>query len=306
MPHDHSHIDPSTGDRRVALALALNGGLTLVQFVGGLLAGSLALVADALHNFSDALSLALAYGARRLARRPASAQMPFGHGKIETIAALINYIALIILGLWLIRAGIGRISDPQPVSGWIVIALALVALIVDGVTAAMTFRLSRDSANIRAAFLHNLADAMGSVAVILAGIGMVAFGWSWIDPLVTLLIAGYILWLALGEIGGILRALMLGAPDNIDPHIVINALRAVPGVADLHNVRLWQLREGKAAFDAHLALTVEGWTDAVTVRDAARQLLSEQFAITETTLEIEPHGSCANPADFGYGPAPDT
>lgn len=305
MAHDHAHIDLNAGDRRITLAIAVNAGLTLLQLIGGLISGSLALIADALHNLSDALSLALAFGARKWARRPASAQMPFGHGKIETIAALINYVTLILLGLWLIHSGIERFMDPQPINGWIIILLAAVALVVDVITAAMTFRLAKDSANIRAAFLHNVADAMGSVAVIIAGIAMIALGWSWIDPLVTLLIAGYILWLTVGEIGSVIKSLMLGAPDDIAAQDVIAAVQAVPGVAELHNVRLWQLREGKAAFDAHLALTVDGWADAVRVRDQAKQVLADQFSITDTTLELEPDGACENPAPFGYGSAGD-
>lgn len=302
MPHDHHHhVDPDAGDSRVALAVGVNLGLTVAQVIGGLVSGSVALLADAAHNFSDALSLILAYGARRLARRPASASMPFGHGKIETIAALINYLTLLVLGLWLIAEGIGRLADPQPVAGWIVVALAGLALAVDGVTAALTFALSKDSANIRAAFLHNLADALGSVAVIVAGTLILMFGWTWADPLITLLIAGYILWMALGEIGGVIRALMLGAPEGIAPQEVEQALSALPGVADVHNQRLWQLREGVTAYDAHLALRVTHWAEAIATRDAARTLLAERFGITHATLEIEPAGACQSPAAWGYG-----
>lgn len=303
MPHDHHHhhVDPDAGDRRVFFAVAINIGLTLLQLIGGLFAGSMALIADAVHNFSDALSLILAYGARKLARRPATEAMPFGHGKIESIAALINYLTLIVLGLWLVSAGVDRLANPRDVAGGLVILLALVALVVDALTAALTFALSKDSANIRAAFLHNVADALGSVAVIIAGLCVLAFGWNWADPLITLVIAGYILWMALGEIGGVIRSLMLGAPEELDPQEVIGALQEVPGVADIHNVRLWQMREGVAAFDAHLALTVDGWADAITVRDYARHLLHERFGIEHCTLEIEPDGSCPRPALFGYG-----
>lgn len=301
--HHHHHVDPDAGDRRVAIAVAVNLGLTIVQFVGGLVAGSVALLADAVHNFSDALSLILAYGARKIARRPATSAMPFGHGKIETVAALINYFTLFLMGLWLVAEGIERLANPQPVAGWIVVALAGVALVVDGVTAALTFALSKDSANIRAAFLHNLADALGSVAVIVAGLLILLFGWNWADPVITLLIAGYILWMALGEIGGVIKALMLGAPEGTDPKDVEAALLEVPGVVDVHNQRLWQMNEGNAAFDAHLALSVENWADAMTVRDYASVMLAQKFGITHTTLAVEPVGSCETPATYGYDAA---
>lgn len=287
MPHDRSSRPLSAG----LLALALTGGLTLVQVIGGLLSGSLALIADALHNAAQVLRLALAHGTRRLPPE----QMPAGQDKVETLSALIRCIILITLGLYLIRAGIGRISDPQPVSGWGVIALALVALIVDAITAAMTFHLPRKRAAIRAAVVHMLPNAAGSIAILLAGGAMLIFGWSWIDPLVTLGIAGYILWLALGEVADILRTAILGPPRDIDPQAVGTALRAVPGVVDLYTPRLRRLHKGKAGFNAHLALNVDGWTDAVTVRDYAKQVLAEQFSITDAMLDIEPYSPATPP-----------
>ena len=165
MPHDHHHhghgghhygLDAHSGDRRVAWAVAINVGLTVAQIAGGLVAGSVALIADGVHNFSDAAALVLAFGARRLARRGADSAMSFGWARAEVVAALINYVSLVIVALWLMAEAAGRLIDPPGVEGWIVIWLAALALVIDLGTAALTFSLSKQSVNIRAAFCTTL------------------------------------------------------------------------------------------------------------------------------------------------------
>ncbi len=166
MPHDHghAHIDPQSGDRRVSIAIWANGLLTVAQIVGGILSGSLALIADALHNFSDMASLVIAFFARKIARRPADKRMTFGYGRVEIVAALINYTTLILIGFYLIYEGGMRMIDPPEVQGWTVVILGGVALVVDTLTALLTYSMQKGSVNIRALFLHNLSDALASVA----------------------------------------------------------------------------------------------------------------------------------------------
>ena len=137
MPHDHghAHMDPASGDRRVSVAIWANALLTVAQIVGGILSGSLALIADALHNFSDMASLLIAFAARKIARRPADEDMTFGYGRVEIVAALINYTTLILIGFYLIYEGAMRMIDPPQVQGWTVVILGIVALIVDSLTA---------------------------------------------------------------------------------------------------------------------------------------------------------------------------
>ena len=214
------------------MAIAVNFILTLAQIEGGILSGSIALIADALHNLSDAFSLVIAFWARRVARRPPDADMTFGYARVEDVAALINYTALILVGFWLGAEAVLRFLDPQPVQGWIVVILAGVALVIDAATAVLTYRMAKDSVNIRAAFLHNLADALGSVAVIIAGGAILMFGWTWIDPLVTLGIAGYILWMGLTEIGPVIRTLMLGRPEGLRIETVRDQVAKVNGVTN--------------------------------------------------------------------------
>jgi len=305
MPHDHSHhhhahIDPDAGDARVAWAVAVNLGLTLAQVIGGILSGSLALIADALHNFSDAIALIIAFFARRIARRPADAHMSFGYGRAEVVAALINYTTLILLAVYLAYEGVLRILDPQPVDGWIVVWIAAIALVVDLITAALTYSMSKDSMNIRAAFLHNLADALGSVAVIVAGTLVLLYQWTWVDPAVTLLIAGYILWHVRSEIGDVIRVLMLGSPPSLDPSAVVARMRDVDGVADIHHVQLWQMQEHQAALQAHVVIDAGAWGQADAIKSALKQRLSDEFDVAHSTLELEcAVHACDAPALYG-------
>jgi cobalt-zinc-cadmium efflux system protein len=300
--HGHHHVDLEAGDRRVAGAIAVNLALTLAQIVGGLVSGSLALIADALHNLSDAMSLIIAFAARKIARRPADAEMTFGYGRAEVVAALVNYTTLILIGLYLGYEAIARLFAPEPVAGWIMVWIAGLALVVDLVTAALTYSMSKDSVNIRAAFLHNLADALGSVAVIVAGVAVLVFGWAWVDPVVTLGIAGYILWMSLAQIGGVIRILMLGAPPDLDTRAVLGHLHEVEGVASVHHVHLWQMQENEPALDAHVAVHEGRWSEADAIKSRIKRSLSERFGIGHVTLEMECAAhACQGAEAIGHG-----
>lgn len=286
MAHHH-HEDRGAGDWRVGLAIVVNLGLTLVQVIGGVFAGSLALVADALHNFSDAISLIIAFAARKIARRASDQSMTFGYGRVEVVAALINYTTLIVLGVYLIYEAVMRFVEPQSVDGWLVVVIAGAALLVDAATAVLTYTMSKTSVNIRAAFLHNLADALGSIAVIVAGTLIILYDWRLIDPLVTLLIAAYILWMSFSEIRGVIRILMLGSPPEIETEKVIDAVRAVEGIANVHHAHFWQMEEHENAFDAHLVIAEGAWSRADAIKEDARSVLRGLFGISHATLEIE-------------------
>lgn len=306
MPHDHSHnhheIDPNVGDRRIVLAVLVNVALTVAQIIGGLFAGSLALIADALHNLSDAISLVIAFGARRIARRPADETMTFGYGRAEVVAALINYTTLILLGVYLAYEAAWRLYAPQPVEGWTVVIIAVIALIVDAATALLTFAMSKNSANIRAAFLHNVADALGSVAVIFAGTVILLYDWRLADPLVTLLISAYILWHAFAEIGGVIRILMLGSPSDLDISEVSQEVGEVSGVASLHHLHLWQMQEHEAALEAHVVIEAGCWEQADAIKGRIKSLLAERFDIHHSTLEMECAAhACNDPQLIGHG-----
>ena len=306
MPHDHSHahIDPKSGDRRVSVAIWANGLLTVAQIVGGILSGSLALIADALHNFSDMASLVIAFAARKIARRPADERMTFGYGRIEIVAALINYTTLILIGFYLIYEGGMRMIDPPEVQGWTVVILGGVALVVDTLTALLTYSMQKGSVNIRALFLHNLSDALASVAVIVGGSLIILYDLRWVDPAITIGIALYILYLAFTEIGGPIRTLMLGSPPDLDCESVIDAMRGAEGVADVHHVHLWQMQEHEVALDCHVVLTGKGWASIESTKQRIKDTLRDRFGIAHSSLEFE-HEDCAHEdADlYGHGTA---
>lgn len=287
MAHDHAHIDPESGDRRVSIAIWANALLTVAQIVGGILSGSLALIADALHNFSDMASLVIAFAARKIARRPADARMTFGYGRIEIVAALINYTTLILIGFYLIYEGAMRMINPPEVAGWTVVIVGGVALAVDTLTAMLTYSMQKGSVNIRALFLHNLSDALASVAVIFGGALIILYDMRWVDPAITIGIALYVLYLALSEIGGPIRTLMLGSPPDIDDQAVIEMLRSVGGVHDVHHIHFWQMQENVAALDLHVVLEVEAWSQLEYIKDTIKRQLKEDFDITHSTLEFE-------------------
>ncbi len=272
----------------------------MAQIAGGLVSGSLAMIADAIHNLSDAVSLVIAYGARRIARRPADAEMTFGYGRAEVVAALINYTTLIVIGLYLLYEAAMRFADPQPVEGWLIVIIAGIALIVDAVTAALTYAMSKSSVNIRAAFLHNVADALGSVAVIVAGTLILLYDWRLIDPLVTVLIAGYILWQSFREIGPVIRILMLGSPPEIETDAVLDTVRGIDGVMGIHHAHFWQMDEHRAALDAHVVIAEGRWSDADAVKERIKAALADRFDIEHTTLELEcARHACDDPSEFG-------
>lgn len=309
MPHDHphgrhhTHVTAQTGDRAIAAAVAINLGLTVAEIIGGVLSGSVALIADAVHNLSDAASLLIAWGARKVARRPTDATMTFGYKRAELVAALINYTTLIVIGLWLAWEAADRFMNPRPVEGGLVIAVAALALVVDAVTAWLTYRLSKESLNIRAAFLHNLADALGSVAVIAVGVLVVLFDWSLADPLVTLGIAGYILWMALGEIRAVIRILMLGSPPGIEPTEVLAEMTAVEGVENVHHLHLWQISENVTSLEAHVVTAGTSLEAVARVKSDLRAMLAARFGIAHVTLDTERPGEpCADAGQPIGGP----
>ena len=255
--------------------------------MGSIISGSLSLIADASHNFSDAISLIIAFGARRLAGRPSDETMTLGYVRAEIVAALINYTTLIVIGLYLVYEAVMRFFEPQPIAGWIIIIVAGIALAVDVITALLTYAMSKSSMNIRAAFLHNVADALASVGVIVAGTLILLYDWQIIDPIVTLMIAGYILWQAFTEIGASIQMLMLGVPPDVDAREVVDSLRSVQGVDRVHHVHVWAIDEQHNALEAHVVVADDAAQDIEAIKRQMKALLRERFSIGHTTLEME-------------------
>lgn len=285
--HHHHHHAGDTGETRLIWALLVNVLLTVVQIVGGVVSGSLALVADALHNLSDAGSLGVALIARRIAKRPADELRTFGYQRAELIGALINLTALILIGLYLIYEAIIRFFNPEPIEGWLVVYVGGFALVVDIVTAMLTYAMSKHSLNIRAAFLHNVADALGSVAVIVAGSLILLYGWTIADLICTLLIAAYVLWHGWSEIKHTIRILMQSTPLDIDLAELVHTLESEEGVKSLHHVHVWDIDEQRRSLEAHVVIDPEDAGRIEDIKQRIKQRLADRYQVRHSTLEFE-------------------
>lgn len=291
MSSHHHHHPTAEGEasesneRRLLWAVGANMLLTVAQVLGGIVSGSLSLIADALHNFSDAASLLIALVAVRVGRKPPDKFKSFGYKRAETIAALINLTTLIIIGLYLTFEAIKRFFSPETIEGWTVVIVAGIALIVDIFTALLTYAGSKRSLNIKAAFLHNVTDALASVGVIVTGVLILCYEWVWTDAVMTLIIASYVLWQSSREMPKVIHLLMEGTPEGIAIAEVIDAMQSIEGVNNVHHVHIWQLDEQRNALEAHVVL--DGRDEMDDTKYMLKSLLSDRFHIAHSTLEFE-------------------
>ncbi|MEQ9662604.1 MAG: cation diffusion facilitator family transporter [Parasphingopyxis sp.] len=285
MSAGHDHGSENMSDARLWWAVAVNVLLTFAQIVGGIFSGSLSLIADALHNFSDAAALGLALFARKIGRRPADKLMTFGYARAELVAALINLTTLIIVGFYLIVEAIDRFIDPQPVGGWTVVIVAGFALIVDIVTALMVYAGSKKSLNIKAAFLHNVSDALASVGVIVAGVLIILYDLYVADLIMTLVIAAYVIYQGFSIMPRTVRLLMGAVPDDVEFDHIVRALEETRGVSTIHHVHVWSLDEHSRALEAHIVPADTSLERFEELKASLRRMLSERFAIRHATLE---------------------
>ena len=289
MSGTHHHHHESNSDKSLLVAVTINVFLTLAQVIGGIISGSLSLVADALHNLSDAASLGIALFARKISRKPADEFKSFGYQRAEVIAALINLTLLITISLYLIYEAIWRIVEPQAVTGWIIILVAGIALIIDMITASITFKMSKDSINMKAAFLHNLSDALASIGVIIAGTLILLHEWYWVDTLIAFLIAGFVLWQGLMLLPKTIHLLMEGTPEKLSSEDIKLAAKEISEVEDIHHIHIWHLDEHRIALEAHVVVTADKLKEVEAIKDKLKLLLKDKFKITHSTLEFEHH-----------------
>ncbi|MGD9649551.1 MAG: cation diffusion facilitator family transporter [Dongiaceae bacterium] len=282
--HNHHQAARDMTNTKLSVAVVINVGLTVAQIIGGIFSGSLALIADALHNFSDAASLLLAVIARRIAKRKPDSKRTYGYQRVETIAALINLTSLILIGFWLGTEAIIRFIEPEPVEGWTVIIVAGIALIIDAATAALTWKEPKTSQNIRAAFLHNIADALSSVGVMIGGALILLYGWTIVDPIITLVISAYVMLQAVKEFPAVLNLLMDGTPEGINPEAIIHDMQQLKGVSSVHHVHMRRLDEQRNALEAHVVIADLKSMEEV---KASLKTLLINHNIQHSTIEFE-------------------
>lgn len=283
MAHVHNH---SHGGKNLGLAILVNILLTVLQFVAGIVSGSLSLVADALHNFSDAGSLVVAFMAKRIGGRQADDKLSYGYKRAEILGALINSTTLIIVGVFLCYKAVTRYFDPQPIDGWIVVWVAAIALIVDALTAFLTYKAgAKTSMNIRAAFIHNVSDALASVVVIVAGTLIILYEFYIVDLIATVAISVYVIYHGYDLMKKSIRILMQAVPENIDLKKVRQRLMQLSAVKDANHIHFWQLDENKTFFEGHIIIEQSSSRDQVSKE--IKEILKAEYSVQHATLEIK-------------------
>ncbi len=283
MGHDHSFEKNS---KRLHVAIFINVVLTVVQVIGGILSGSLSLMADALHNLSDAGALLVAVIARKIGGLPANSKHSYGFKRAEILGALINSTTLIIVGAYLCYEAIVRYFNPAPIDGWIVVIVAGIALVIDVATAVLTYMAGgKENLNIRAAFIHNVSDAFASIAVIVAGSLIILYQYYIIDLIATVCISAYVIYHGVILMKKSIRILMQAVPDNINLDSVREQLLEVEDVIDADHIHLWQLDDTTTFFEGHVQIAKNG--DSSTIRNRIRDTLVERFQIDHSTIELK-------------------
>lgn len=287
MEHHHHH-HPVSG-KNLLLTIVLNVIITIAQLIGGMVSGSLALLSDAVHNFSDVLSLVVSYVANWLTRkRKQTLTQTFGYKRAEIVAAFFNAATLIVIAIFLIVEAIGRFTHPQEVSGNIVILLALLGIIANGLG---VFFLQKDASynlNMQSAYLHLLTDMLTSVAVMIGGLLMKYFGWFWIDPVLTMIISIYLIYMSWRIFIESLKILMLFAPDELVMQDIEKAVVAIEGIKNIHHVHIWQLNDKEIHFEAHIEFDNDIALSEFDVKcEQIEHLLHDRFDIHHTNLQPE-------------------
>ena len=286
-----SKKEEKRSDYTLIFAFLINILLSIFQIIGGILSGSLSLIADALHNFSDAITIGLGLFARIIGRRPADKIRSFGYKRAEMIAAFINVISLIIIGFFLIYEAILRFIEPSVISGKLVIIVASIALIVDLATTIITAYLSRESTNMKVVYLHNLTDTLASVGVIIGGFFILKYEMYWIDTFLTLLIAIYILLQSFLLTPDILNFFMDGTPKGINIDQIKKKVEEIDHVLDIHDIHVWGIDEEQNALEAHVIVEVSELKEVEKLKFQIKEILDKSFNISHSTLEFEPNSN---------------
>lgn len=291
----HHHHDAEEHNRPeektvfyLTISFAINLLLSGVEIAVGIFSGSIALIADALHNTSDACSILIAVLAFKIGRKKANAQFTYGYQRAELIGGFVNLILLFISGVYLAYEGIARLITPEPIQGLPIILVSVLALIIDAATAKLSHTHAHTSTNMRMVFLHNLADAFGSIGVIISGICVLAFNWTYVDGLMALIIAAYMIVQTVISFPQVVRILMNAVPANLELEAIRAAIAAIEGVVDVHHLHLWNISEHAVSLECH----VVGKNFALVPR--IQRMLHDEFDIEHATIQLEDEpDSCA-------------
>ena len=289
MEHNHAHNHPTLKGKNLLISIVLNIVITVAQLIGGFISGSLSLISDAVHNFSDVISLILSYVANLLTRKKKqTVKQTFGYKRAEIMAAFINAVTLVVIAIFLGIEAIERFNTPQIIDGNIVIWLALLGIAVNGFSVLLLKNDANHNLNMKSAYLHLLTDMLTSIAVLIGGLLMKFYQVYWIDALLTLLISVYLLYVSWNVLLNSLKILMLFTPTHIHIDKVVEEIEQVNLIRNIHHVHLWQLNDHDVHFEAHVEfsknITIVEF-DAIC--EKIEKLLLQKFHITHCNLQPE-------------------
>jgi len=288
MAHTHDHaISQSTSGKRLFAAMMLNFLITVTEIIGGIWSGSLSLISDAVHNFSDGIAIIISYIAMRLNRRPKSTHYTFGLKRAEIVAAIINSSTLIIICFFLFREAYERFLHPHPITGGLMVLVASIGLAANIGGTLLLRKGSQSNMNLRAVYLHLLSDAVSSMAVIVGGVAIYLYRIYWLDPALTVLISLYILRESYRITKEALQVIMMASPKGIALKEVEHIINALPHVKNVHHVHLWQLDEHDIHFEAHVEVDDIPVSETGPILEQIQHELHEHFDISHVTVQFE-------------------
>ncbi|RTY95895.1 cation diffusion facilitator family transporter [Flavobacterium sp. GT3R68] len=300
MMHSHSHVHIHKHEvkgKNLLFSIVLNVIITVAQVVGGIVSGSLALISDALHNFSDVLSLVFTYIAHKLSRKKASINQTFGFKRAELIAAFINSMTLIVVAIYLIIEATQRFLHPEPIGSTLVIWMSILGIAANGFSALLLKGDADKNLNMKSAYLHLFTDMMASVAVLIGGLLMKYFSWFWVDSVMTLIIAVYLIIVGVDLLKSSTKMLMLFTPAHIDIKEIVREVHKIPGVNKLHHIHVWHLNDEELHLEAHLDCQQDiKMSEFNALLHEVEQVLFHKFHINH--INIQPEYNKEDPKDY--------
>lgn len=298
MAHTHGK---KIKEKRVKFVILLNFIITVAEVFGGLLSGSLALISDALHNFSDTIAIFISYIAYLLGKKEVTYKKTYGYKRAEILAALFNSTVLIVISFFLFKEAVVRLKSPTYIKGWLMLSVAIIGLVANLLSVLLLREDSKKSLNLKSAYMHLFMDTLSSVAVVLGGIAIVTLKVYWIDPLLTFIIALYVLKESFSILRESMDILMEATPPGIDILDIKKEVEKIPEVKNLHHVHLWQIGDNDIHFEAHIEVDPGLKLEEVDkIRIAIDKLLKEMFGIHHVTLQME-SDSCQSKSILGNG-----
>ena len=286
--HSHSHHHHEVKGKNLVFSIILNLTITIAQLIGGIISGSLALISDALHNFSDVLSLGFSLVAHNLSHKKATEDQTFGYKRAELVAAFVNALVLIVVALFLMYGAIDRFFNVHIIKPDLVIWLSILGIVVNGGSVLLLQKDAEHNINIKSAYLHLLTDMMASVAVLVGGLLMKYFGWNWVDSVLTILIGIYLIVVGYDLLKTSTKMLMLFTPEDIDIKEIINEVHQLSGAGNLHHIHVWHLNDDEVHLEAHLDCSEDiKMSEFDDLLHKIEAVLLEKFHINHITIQPE-------------------